>query len=136
MAAGKIITGTDILKAIALGADTCYSARGMMFALGCIQALQCDSGRCPVGIATQDKSLYKGLDPADKRVRVANFHGNTIKAVTEMMEACGFADLEAVTAKKIFRRVEKGEVLSFEDLYFQSQQTGLHHGKFSNYQLN
>src|SRR5690606_20924608 len=62
MAAGKIITGTDILKALALGADTCYSARGMMFALGCIQALQCDSGRCPVGIATQDKSLYKGLD--------------------------------------------------------------------------
>ncbi|WP_299821464.1 FMN-binding glutamate synthase family protein [uncultured Pontibacter sp.] len=118
MAAGKIITGVDILKAISLGADMCYSARGMMFALGCIQALQCDSGRCPVGIATQDKNLYQGLDVADKRVRVANFHGNTIKSTVEVMEACGFNSLKDVTPDKIFRRVEQGNTLSFKDIYF------------------
>lgn len=118
IAAGKIITGVDILKAISLGADICYSARGMMFALGCIQALQCDSGRCPVGIATQDKNLYSGLDVADKRVRVANFHGNTIKSTVEVMEACGFRSLDDITPDKIFRRVEQGHTLSFKDIYF------------------
>ena len=118
VAAGKIITGVDILKAISLGADMCYSARGMMFALGCIQALQCDSGRCPVGIATQDKNLYSGLDVTDKRVRVANFHGNTIKSTIEVMEACGFSNMSEVTPDKIFRRVEQGNTLSFKDIYF------------------
>ncbi|GAB3815820.1 hypothetical protein GCM10028895_10390 [Pontibacter rugosus] len=118
IAAGKIITGVDILKAISLGADICYSARGMMFALGCIQALQCDSGRCPVGIATQDSNLYKGLDIADKQVRVANFHGNTIKSTIEVMEACGFSGLEDVIPEKFFRRVEQGKTLSFKDIYF------------------
>ncbi|WP_025605871.1 FMN-binding glutamate synthase family protein [Pontibacter actiniarum] len=116
--AGKIITGVDIIKAVSLGADSCYSARGMMFSLGCIQALQCDSGRCPVGIATQDKNLYQGLDVADKRVRVANFHGNTIKSTAEVMEACGFGSLAAIKPEKIFRRVEQGKNVSFKDLYF------------------
>ena len=118
IAAGKIITGVDIIKAISLGADICYSARGMMFALGCIQALQCDSGRCPVGIATQDKNLYSGLDVAEKRVRVANFHGNTIKSTIEVMEACGFSTLQEITPDKIFRRVEQGDTMSFKDIYF------------------
>ncbi|HYK57712.1 MAG TPA: FMN-binding glutamate synthase family protein, partial [Flavisolibacter sp.] len=86
LAAGKIITGFDILKALSLGASACYSARGMMLSLGCIQALVCDSGKCPVGVATQNPSLYKGLDPADKRVRVANFHAKTIAATREIME--------------------------------------------------
>ncbi len=117
LAAGKIITGVDILKALALGADSCYSARGMMFALGCIQALKCDSGRCPVGIATQDKSLYQGLDVADKRVRVANFHKHTIQATVELMEACGFRTLREVTPAKIFRRVDADTTRSFQDIY-------------------
>jgi len=118
MAAGKIITGLDIIKAIALGADACYSARGMMFALGCLQALQCDSGRCPVGIATQDESLFKGLDVQDKKVRVANFHGHTLLAVKELMEACGFATLADITLDKIFRRLDQVSTKSFQDIYF------------------
>ncbi|WP_266205419.1 FMN-binding glutamate synthase family protein [Pontibacter kalidii] len=122
VAAGKIITGVDIIKAVSLGADICYSARGMMFALGCIQALQCDSGRCPVGIATQDKNLYQGLDVADKRVRVANFHGNTIKSTIEVMEACGFNSINSITPDKIFRRVEQGRNMSFKELYFPKSQ--------------
>ena len=55
---GKLITAFDISKVLALGADACYTSRGMMFALGCIQALICDTDRCPAGITTQDKSLY------------------------------------------------------------------------------
>jgi glutamate synthase domain-containing protein 2 len=118
IAAGKIITGIDIIKAVSLGADMCYSARGFMFSLGCIQALQCDSGKCPVGIATQEKSLFQGLDVSDKKVRVANFHRNTIKATIEVMEACGFASLQDIKPDKIFRRVEQGKNLSFEQIYF------------------
>lgn len=121
IAAGKIITGFDVLKALSLGASACYSARGMMFALGCIQALICDSGKCPVGVATQNPALYKGLDPADKGVRVFNFHLNTIKATKEMMEACGFADLQGVRASKFFRRIDEQTVLSFEEIYFPKQ---------------
>ena len=118
IAAGKIITGFDILKVLSLGASACYSSRGMMFSLGCLQALVCDSGKCPVGIATQNPALYKGLDPTDKSVRVFNFHRNTIKATMELMEACGFSSLEKVNAARFFRRINEENSKSFEDIYF------------------
>ena len=118
IAAGKIITGFDILKVLALGASACYSARGMMMALGCIQALVCDSGRCPVGVATQNPALYKGLHPADKRARVANFHAKTIEATREIMEACGFRSIEDIKPAKFFRRVNQYDVKSFAQIYF------------------
>jgi glutamate synthase domain-containing protein 2 len=118
LAAGKIITGFDILKVLSLGASACYSARGMMLSLGCIQALVCDSGRCPVGVATQNPALYKGLHPADKSVRVANFHAKTIAATKEIMEACAFPRVEAVHPSRFFRRVDEQETKSFEQIYF------------------
>lgn len=120
-AAGKIITGFDILKALSLGASACYSARGMMFAIGCIQALICDSGKCPVGVATQDPALYKGLDPTDKGVRVFNFHQNTIIATKEMMEACGFSDVQSIQPSKFFRRVDEQTIMSFNEIYFKKE---------------
>jgi glutamate synthase domain-containing protein 2 len=64
IASGKITTGFHLLSKIALGADICNSARGMMFALGCIQALKCNTNQCPTGIATQSSRLYRGLDVA------------------------------------------------------------------------
>lgn len=118
IAAGRIITAFDILKAIALGANACYSARGMMMSMGCIQALKCDSGKCPVGIATQQPSLYKGLSITDKRVRVANFHNNTIDATIEMMEACGFKNISDINPDKFFRRIDTLRTKSFEEIYF------------------
>ncbi|MEO6069968.1 MAG: FMN-binding glutamate synthase family protein [Chitinophagaceae bacterium] len=123
--AGKIITGFDILKAIALGASACYSARGMMMALGCIQALVCDTGKCPVGVATQDPALYKGLHPSDKRVRVANFHSKTIAATKEIMEACAFKNIEKIQPSKFFRRINEQETKSFEQIYFQQKENNL-----------
>lgn len=125
IAAGKIITGFDILKVLALGASACYSARGMMLSLGCIQALICDSGRCPVGVATQNPSLYNGLDPADKSVRVASFHAKTIHATKELMEACGFKSIDAVDPSRFSRRVNQHEVKSFEDIYFTRHKNAL-----------
>jgi glutamate synthase domain-containing protein 2 len=118
MASGKIITGFDIAKAMSLGADACYSARGMMFALGCIQALQCDSGKCPVGIATQNQSLYKGLDVTEKSVRVAHFHNNTLKAFAEFIGACGFDNPKAITPDVFYRRVDHKTNQNFTELFF------------------
>lgn len=118
LASGKIISAFDMAKTMALGADACYSARGMMFALGCIQALQCDSGKCPVGIATQDKSLYKGLDVTDKRVRVANFHKNTLKALSEFIGACGYENPSEINPDTFFRRINENTNASFKDIYF------------------
>jgi glutamate synthase domain-containing protein 2 len=118
IAAGKIVSAFDILKAMCLGASACYSTRGMMMALGCIQALICDSGKCPTGIATQDPALYRGLNPDDKKQRVANFHTNTIAATKQMMRACGFSDLKNIHPSKFFRRLNEQEVKSFEEIYF------------------
>jgi glutamate synthase domain-containing protein 2 len=118
IAAGRIITAFDLLKMLSLGADACYSARGMMFALGCIQALVCDSGRCPVGVATQRPQLYNGLDPADKGQRVYNFHRHTMNATREMMEACGFSSVTAIDPSKFFRKTANESTRSFNELYF------------------
>ena len=80
IAAGKVFGGFHIARLIAIGADMVLSARAMMMAVGCIQALECNTNNCPVGIATQNKSLVKGLDVEDKAQRTANFHEETIKS--------------------------------------------------------
>jgi glutamate synthase domain-containing protein 2 len=121
IAAGRIITAFDLLKTLSLGASASYSARGMMFSLGCIQALKCDSGHCPAGIATQDPSLYKGLDVTDKRARVANFHRNTIHATVEMMEACGFRETCDIDPERFFRKIDPLHTRSFRSIYFQDE---------------
>lgn len=121
LASGKVITAFDIAKNIALGADACYSARGMMFSLGCIQALQCDSGKCPVGIATQDKALYKGIDITNKSVRVANYHKNTLLSLVDFMGACGFETPADITPNSFFRRTAHNLNESFEEIYIQKQ---------------
>lgn len=130
LAAGKVITGFDILKTLSLGAVACYSARGMMFALGCIQALICDSGKCPVGVATQNPLLYKGLDPTDKGMRIFNFHLNTIQATKEMMEACGFPDIKSIHASRFFRRTDEQTVKNFEEIYFKRIKGHIQQQKF------
>jgi len=118
LASGRIISAFDIAKTMALGADACYSARGMMFALGCIQALQCDSGHCPVGIATQDETLYKALDVTDKRMRVANFHKNTMKALGEFISAVGYEKPSEIDPRTFHKRVDHGVTKSFQEMYF------------------
>lgn len=112
---GKIISGHAILKAIALGADLCNSARGFMFSLGCIQALRCNTNNCPVGVATQDKMLIKGLSVTDKFERVYHFHKNTLYAANELLAAAGKTSYEDVDVS-IFMRGDEFTHLS--DLYF------------------
>lgn len=103
VASGKIITAESILKNLAIGADICNSARGYMFAVGCIQALRCNHNNCPTGVATQDEALVKGLVVSDKSERVFNFHNNTVHAVMELLAACGKEKIEEVDMNMFVR---------------------------------
>lgn len=115
--AGKILTGFDIFKSIALGADVCYSARGMMLALGCIQALECNKNTCPTGITTQDKEFERGLVVSDKMYRVRNYHRETIESFMELMAAAGLDDLDKISRHHINRRVHNYKVKTYEEIY-------------------
>lgn len=117
LASGKIITGFHMARAIALGADICYSARGMMLSVGCIQALQCNNNTCPVGVATQNKSLMKGLDVQDKGQRVFNFHQATIHSFLELLHACGLQHPNEITRKHINRRLGMHKVAKYNEIY-------------------
>ena len=100
-----------------LGADMCNSARGMMFALGCIQALRCNSNDCPTGVATNDPKLFKLLHVPSKGERVYNYHKNTIKELRHLVTAAGISDLKKINKKFIKRRIGPGEILSYHVLY-------------------
>merc|ERR1719454_946649 len=88
---GKIVTGFDMARVHALGADVCNAARPFLFSLGCIQALQCHSNKCPTGITTQNPDLVKGLVVEEKWKRVYLYHKNTIANMAEVVGAIGLA---------------------------------------------
>lgn len=115
--AGKIFTGFHIFRAIALGADACYSARGMMLALGCIQSLLCNTNHCPTGVATQDAEKVAGLVVSDKKFRVANYHYETLKSFVELLAAAGLRSPEEITRSHIYRRVSMHQIKTYEDLF-------------------
>lgn len=116
-ASGKILTGFQILRAIALGADICHSARAMMMAVGCIQALECNKNTCPAGVATQDPALVQGLVVDDKKVRVANYHKNTVESFVELMAASGIDSPAKLNRHQISRRIFMNEVKTLEEIY-------------------
>lgn len=117
IAVGKVTTGFGMIKRLALGADLCYAARGMMLALGCIQAMRCNTNRCPVGVATQDAHLRQGLVVAEKYMRVANFHRQTIRGVLELLGAMGLEDPADLTPWHVVRRVSATEVKPYAQIY-------------------
>ncbi|MGZ3882945.1 MAG: FMN-binding glutamate synthase family protein [Bacteroidia bacterium] len=117
IASGKVHTGFDLVKNISLGADMCNGARAMMISLGCIQALECNTNTCPTGVATQNPKLYKGLDVADKRVRVANYQQETIKAAVELMAAAGIEHPDKLHRSHIYRRVSAHQILTYAEMY-------------------
>ena len=89
IAAGKLVTPADVAWALCIGADFANSARGFMFALGCIQALQCNRNTCPTGITTHNAHLQRGLVPEEKAERVAFYHQNMTYEVGMIAHACG-----------------------------------------------
>jgi glutamate synthase domain-containing protein 2 len=114
---GKIVTGFDIARAMALGADWCNAARGFMFALGCIQAQACHTGHCPTGVTTQDGQRQKALVVPDKAERVCNFHRNTLAALAELVAAAGLSHPSELRPAHLMRRVSPTEIRSAALLY-------------------
>lgn len=132
-ASGKIVSSFDIARALALGADWANSARGFMFAIGCIQAQACHTNRCPVGVATQDPLRARALEVGDKAERVWRFHRNTLKALAEMTGAAGLShpgeflphhllmrenDRDMVTGQEVYPYLPEGFLLRGEDAGF------------------
>ena len=115
-ASGKIVSAFDMARAIALGADWCNSARGFMFALGCIQAQTCHTGNCPTGVTTQDAKRQMALVVPDKAQRVHNFHENTLEALQELMQAAGLHSPSELSTKHIMRRVTETHVQHLSEL--------------------
>ncbi|MDO8903544.1 FMN-binding glutamate synthase family protein [Hydrogenophaga sp.] len=109
-ASGKIVSAFDIARAMAVGADWCNSARGFMFALGCIQAQTCHTGNCPTGVSTQDPVRQQALVVPDKTTRVFNFHQQTLEALKELVQAAGLHHPSEISAHHIVRRVNQNEV--------------------------
>jgi glutamate synthase domain-containing protein 2 len=114
---GKILTAFDIARAMALGADWCNSARGFMFALGCIQSLSCHTDACPTGVATQDAGRSRALNVPDKRQRVTNFHRATLHCLAELTAAAGLDHPNQFELDLFRRRVSENSVVSFAELY-------------------
>jgi len=117
IAAGKMFSAFHIARAMALGADTVNSARGMMLALGCIQSRGCNTDHCPTGIATQNPSRNKGLVVTDKSIRVANFHAATVAHLVELIAAAGLNDLQELEPRHINHRVQGTDVKSYAELF-------------------
>jgi glutamate synthase domain-containing protein 2 len=115
-ASGKIVSAFDMARTLALGADWCNSARGFMFALGCIQAQTCHTGNCPTGVTTQDPTRQMALVVPSKAERVHNFHTHTLEALQELMEASGLQTPHDFTPRHIMRRVSETQTLHLSDL--------------------
>jgi glutamate synthase domain-containing protein 2 len=116
-ASGKIISAFDIARVLALGADWCNSARGFMFALGCIQSQSCHTDRCPTGVSTQDRTRQRALVVPDKAERVHHFHQATMESLAELTAAAGLDHPGQFMPAHFSRRVSPHEVKSFSELY-------------------
>lgn len=117
IASGKITSAFHVARVIALGADGCYQARGMMISLGCIQALMCNTNECPTGITTQDPKLTRGLVVEDKKFRVANYHKTTLKNFAELLGATGVTETKNLMRSHIYRRVSLNSMITYEELF-------------------
>lgn len=117
IAGGKAVTGFDIIRLISLGADAIYSARAMMMAIGCIQALRCHNNSCPTGVTTHDPQLKRGLVVEDKKKRLANYHKDTIKSVKELMSSGGIQNLDGLDRTFIERRIGPKSVMRLDELF-------------------
>jgi glutamate synthase domain-containing protein 2 len=116
-AAGKITSGFDMARVMALGANWCNAARGFMFAVGCIQAQQCHTGKCPTGVTSQDRSRQRAVVVSDKAERVANFHRETIKSLAELVAAAGLKHPSELRPHHFMRRVAADHIVTFAEVY-------------------
>ncbi len=116
-ASGKVTTGFGMIHRLAVGADVIYSARGMMMALGCIQALKCNTNECPVGVTTQDPGLVVGLVVPEKNKRIASYHRQTVKSLSQLIGAMGLEHSSELRPWHIMKRVSSSEIRNYAEIY-------------------
>lgn len=124
-ASGKLVSASAMAQAMSLGADWCNSARGFMFAVGCIQSQRCHTNKCPVGVTTQDLRLQRALVVSDKAERVHHFHRNTVHALAEMVAAMGLDHPSALSPALAMKRVTQSQVQSFLEIYDHWEESSL-----------
>ena len=117
VASGKLMVPGQAAWALCLGADVVVTARGFMFALGCIQALQCNRNTCPTGVTTHDPRLQRGLDPADKAGRVANYHRNLSHEIEIIAHSCGVASPRLLARHHAREVQENGRSVRLDELF-------------------
>lgn len=117
IAVGKIFTAFHAVKNLSIGADLCYSARGFMLSLGCVQSLICHTNHCPTGIATQNSTLAKGLVVTDKSERVYRYHAETIERVNEIVAAAGLRSPRELNRTHVYRRVNQHKIYRYDQLF-------------------
>ena len=88
-----------------------------MFALGCIQAQACHTGKCPTGVISQDPRRYKAMNVDNKYMRVSQFQHTTLAALKGTTEACGLLHPNQFTAHHLMIRINSREVGSAASQY-------------------
>jgi len=117
IASGKRITPSSAAWAICAGADFINTARGFMFSLGCIQSLKCNKNTCPTGVTTHNPRLQRGLDPQDKKVKVANYCKNIVHEVEVIAHSCGVDEPRKLGRKHVRIVQDTGKSVPFDELY-------------------
>ena len=117
IASGKLITPAEVAWAYCVGADFVATARGFMFALGCIQALQCNKNTCPTGITTHNRRLQKGLNPDDKSIRVTNYANNLMHEVCVIAHSCGVRGPRELNRNHVRIVTQDGVSVPVGDIY-------------------
>ncbi|GAA4115856.1 FMN-binding glutamate synthase family protein [Enteractinococcus coprophilus] len=116
-AAGKIAEGSDIVRRLLQGADYLNSARAMMMALGCIQAMRCAENTCPVGVATQNRRRQRALHVPTKTEYVYNYQRNTVREALRVMAALGVQHPDDLHPEMLRRNLAEGKSASYAELY-------------------
>ncbi len=116
-ASGKMVTASAMATSLALGADWCNTARGFMFAIGCIQAQRCHTNTCPVGVTTQNPRLQRALVVPNKAERVHAFHERTVHALAEFIAAMGLDHPRELEPRHVVRRINATHVATFDEIY-------------------
>lgn len=117
IASGKVTSGFDLIAKIAIGADLCNSARGMMFSIGCIQSRKCNTNACPTGVATQDDILASALNVEDKSERCARFHKATVSSFLDILASMGLSSPQELQPHHLYRRISANASLPYDQIY-------------------
>ncbi len=116
-ASGKVASGVDVVSRVCQGADFTMSARAMMFALGCIQAMKCNTNHCPTGVTTQDPARARALDVTDKSMRVFNFQRATVASAAQIVASMGLEGFHELSPAMLNRRIEGQRTRTYAEIY-------------------